>query len=179
MAGRPEERGLTLVELVAIVGFVGIIAAILFPLFTRNGVISDHRSPCLSGLKQISLALIMYSTDSDDVLPPASTWADRTMPYSKNADIYKCPDLKLATKQFGHAYNRGLENKTTASFAYPTNVPATFDATDLSWNANGPLSLLPQPGRHPDGRNTIAFLDAHAKPMTRMELFHRMSGPQP
>jgi prepilin-type processing-associated H-X9-DG protein len=86
-----------------VIAIIAILAAILFPVFAQAKA-SAKAAACLSNTKQIGLAIMMYSTDNDDIFPKAdydfnwSEWplppwtSDRIIgPYMKNADIWKCP----------------------------------------------------------------------------------------
>jgi len=171
---RLVRRGLTLVEALLIVLIVLVVGAILMPVSVGDRV-SARKGACLSDLKQLALAIQMYDGDTNGWLPRALVWADDIKPYTKSSgawSIYKCPGLQMpANDQFGHAFRRKLGGRREKSFQKPENVPAIFDSTDLSWNANGGLDLLPFDGRHPGGINGVAFLDGHARLLTRLQLF--------
>ena len=98
----------TLVELLVVIAIIGILAAILFPVFARareNG----RRASCQSNLRQIGLGLIQYSQDYDEILiadwygtpnetlPPNSPlgvsykWEDAAFPYIKSEQVFMCP----------------------------------------------------------------------------------------
>jgi prepilin-type N-terminal cleavage/methylation domain-containing protein len=66
-----KNRGFTLIELLVVIAIIAILAAILFPVFARARE-AARKATCLSNLKQISLAAIMYAQDYDEVLPAAS-----------------------------------------------------------------------------------------------------------
>ncbi len=101
----------TLIELLVVIAIIAILAAILFPVFAQAREKAREAS-CTSNLKQIALALRMYSSDYDErlfasgMLPTMpATAADgqnivRMMgggtyyfakPYVKNEQIFTCP----------------------------------------------------------------------------------------
>ncbi|UCH35026.1 MAG: DUF1559 domain-containing protein, partial [Armatimonadota bacterium] len=66
-----RNRGFTLIELLVVIAIIAILAAILFPVFARARE-AARKATCISNLKQISLAAIMYAQDYDEVLPAAN-----------------------------------------------------------------------------------------------------------
>jgi prepilin-type N-terminal cleavage/methylation domain-containing protein/prepilin-type processing-associated H-X9-DG protein len=123
----PSKRGLarpggfTLIELLVVIAIIAILAAILFPVFARARE-AARKATCISNLKQIALAVIMYAQDYDEVLPAAvgdddngtahpvdpaqlnvshsgisaiDMWqlADALLPYVKSVDLFNCPTL--------------------------------------------------------------------------------------
>src|SRR5713101_5764466 len=65
---RSENRGFTLIELLVVVAVIAILAAFLFPTFAQARERS-RQAVCLSNLRQIGSALVMYLQDYDDHLP--------------------------------------------------------------------------------------------------------------
>jgi prepilin-type N-terminal cleavage/methylation domain-containing protein len=58
-------RGFTLIELLVVIAIIAALAAIVFPVFST--VRDDAReTACLSNLRQISAANLMYAQDNDD-----------------------------------------------------------------------------------------------------------------
>lgn len=70
-----KARGFTLVELLVVIAIIGILAAILFPVFGR---VRDQarRASCISNLKQLGLAITQYTQDNDERLPNAAHGGD-------------------------------------------------------------------------------------------------------
>jgi len=65
-----RNRGFTLIELLVVIAIIAILAAILFPVFARARE-AARKATCISNVKQIVLAAIMYAQDYDEVLPAA------------------------------------------------------------------------------------------------------------
>jgi prepilin-type N-terminal cleavage/methylation domain-containing protein len=61
-------RGFTLIELLIVIAIIALLAAILFPVFSRARE-SARRSSCASNLKQIGLGMLQYAQDYDEQLP--------------------------------------------------------------------------------------------------------------
>jgi len=65
-----KRRGFTLIELLVVIAIIAILAAILFPVFARARE-AARKATCISNVKQITLACIMYAQDYDECLPAA------------------------------------------------------------------------------------------------------------
>jgi hypothetical protein len=139
-------------------------ALFLFPVLNGHG--PRPRNFSISNLKQVALGHTMYLEDFDGFGPSPESWADQLMRYIKNRDLFASPHIQGPLEerkgQFGYAYYRPLGGVKEWAVQNPEEVPLVFDSSDLRWNANGDLSLLPDPPRW-DGKNLIAFLDGHVK----------------
>jgi prepilin-type N-terminal cleavage/methylation domain-containing protein/prepilin-type processing-associated H-X9-DG protein len=67
-----RRRGFTLIELLVVIAIIGILAAMVFPVFARARE-SARKAVCLSNVKNIALAIQMYLADNNDTLPPWET----------------------------------------------------------------------------------------------------------
>jgi prepilin-type N-terminal cleavage/methylation domain-containing protein/prepilin-type processing-associated H-X9-DG protein len=66
---RSRHKGFTLIELLVVIAIIGILAAMVFPVFARARE-SARKAVCLSNVKNIALAIQMYLTDNNDTFPP-------------------------------------------------------------------------------------------------------------
>jgi prepilin-type N-terminal cleavage/methylation domain-containing protein len=67
-----NQKALTLVELLVVIGIIGILAALLLPVLSRAKA-KAQRSACMNNLRQINLGVRMYADDSSDAFPAPRT----------------------------------------------------------------------------------------------------------
>ncbi len=180
-------KAFTLIELLVVIAIIAILAAILFPVFSRARE-KARQASCLSNLKQYALATLMYVQDYDEVLPPAVgglpdgslfwTTVELVEPYVKNRQIRFCPsdragsvDLSMfpGLAKYSYVWNKaafaymvpGMPAGAIMSLAQiplPSDTTAFFDGYMIM--QQGPVLLTKH--RHNDGAN-VSFLDGHAK----------------
>lgn len=64
----PARRAFTLLEIIIVVAILALLAAILFPAFSRARE-KARAATCLSNYKQVGLAIHLYAQDNDDLSP--------------------------------------------------------------------------------------------------------------
>ena len=94
---RRKRSGFTLIELLVVVAIIAILAAMLLPALSQARE-RARAAVCISNLKQIGTALIMYANDCDDWLPPYGTPPEAQMWY-RNA---------ILTRYLGHEYGKDI-----------------------------------------------------------------------
>ena len=139
------------------------LAAILFPVFARARE-AARTSACQSNLKQLALAVQMYSSDYDSTLPSANQWCDVLHHHVMNPSAYQCPSLP--SERCGYAYNEEIGGRSKAFYDSPADVVVLFDATG-GWNLAGGWSLADK--RHADRLN-VAYLDGGVKRLESLEM---------
>jgi prepilin-type N-terminal cleavage/methylation domain-containing protein/prepilin-type processing-associated H-X9-DG protein len=70
IGAKRSKRGFTLIELLVVIAIIAILAAILFPVFAQARE-KARQTSCLSNVKQLSLAALMYAQDYDEMMPIA------------------------------------------------------------------------------------------------------------
>jgi prepilin-type N-terminal cleavage/methylation domain-containing protein/prepilin-type processing-associated H-X9-DG protein len=138
MHRRDLRRGFTLIELLVVIAIIGILAAILFPVFARARE-NARRSSCASNFRQIGLGMMQYTQDYDERLPlfslsgagyngfqgyngaDGARWVDQMFPYVKSTQIFDCPSgTKTMTVYPGGKYF----DITTYSYGFVTPTAA-------------------------------------------------------
>jgi prepilin-type N-terminal cleavage/methylation domain-containing protein len=91
--------GFTLIELLVVVAIIAILAAILMPVFAQARE-KGRQTYCLSNLRQMGAAMMMYAEDNDGFYPPVigradrrpvgfnSSWMSFLGPYLKDSSVF-------------------------------------------------------------------------------------------
>src|SRR5688572_8352386 len=110
---RHKDAAFTLIELLVVIAIIAILAAILFPVFAHARE-KARQTSCLSNLKQMSTAMLMYADDSDGLFPPVIartppaktiyeiSWMRLLEPYTKNRGVFICPSSSRKRVDFDH-----------------------------------------------------------------------------
>lgn len=147
-------EGFTLIELLVVIAIIAILAAILFPVFARARE-NARRAGCLSNLKQIGLATMMYTQDYDESYPYATTviptdantpggiwftniwaWQQVLYPYDKSMQVAVCPssDSAYATIPYEGNYGANLLLIQYGHEAVPAPTPIKLSTVQAPAN---------------------------------------------
>jgi len=128
-----RRRAFTLIEVLIVVAIIGVLVALLFPVFT-NAREQARRTACTSHLRQIGLGVLLYRQDCNDRLPQHLSQVSR--PYVKDPGLLLCPSDSMSGQSGGNDYMEGsLYLASGVSYKYfpPWNI-----AQNLGWYRPAP-----------------------------------------
>ncbi len=145
--GKQRHLGFTLIELLTVIAIIAVLAAILFPVFSRARA-SARKMNCLANLKQIGEAMTIYENDHGGRIvtwcitnpnpmaapspenapdPAIITWDLSILSYLRNIDLVKCKDNPVGGRTArAFAIARYTQKKFGANYfgGYKDDIPA-------------------------------------------------------
>jgi len=165
----------TLIELLVVIAIIAILAAILFPVFAQARE-KARQTTCVSNLKQLGTAALMYAQDFDEQWPMVRyggqygpTIANQLDPYIKagnlnarpdggnawpEGSVWRCPSA--TTYSFGdlHSWFTVAYNWLWLTTVDP-GAKRDFKGKQYDWDRGGrPIAVVNQPS------DTVMFTDA-------------------
>ena len=149
-----KRKGFTLIELLVVIAIISILAAMLLPSLSRARE-QARRTSCKNNLKQLGLALIMYSNDYMGSFPTGSGshLADLTlllsMGYAKDPNVFECPSASFeaqainlqagATFGLGLGYAQDWDRVFYGMFAELANTGVAYSYDNMKRDDDAPM----------------------------------------
>lgn len=174
-----SQNGFTLIELLVVIAIIGILASIMFPVFSTARE-SARQTVCLSNMHQLGMAVAMQTIDNNGTYP-GGDWAQSSEPYVKSKSIFTCPtDPSHKTTNLSYEINGWLtdqpesiiqDTSSTVLLIESAVDDGVFDTGTITGNTVIPLlsgdypaTSIPNPIRalHNGSANAL-FADSHGK----------------
>ena len=115
-----KRQGFTLIELLVVIAIIALLAAILFPVFSRARE-NARKTSCSNNVKQLMVGVTQYIQDYDECFPlrdGGGNWPVKLQPYVKSTQVFQCPSdtrkesMGTAPNDFHTSY---IANSATAT----------------------------------------------------------------
>lgn len=171
MNTRAHPRGFTVIELLVVIAIIAVLAAILFPVFSRARE-KARQTSCLNNQRQLATALLIYTQDYDEILPTCKeAWG--AIDVGRAALV--CP-TRGKTQPNGYVYNSLLDGLALGGVKSPTDMIITADGFPSSSAPIGAAPPAPQPPFHANvayspydldrrhgGKFIASYIDGHVE----------------
>lgn len=102
-----ERRGFTFIELMVVALIIGVLVAILLPVFSQAKE-KGWQAQCQANLKQIWAALVLYAQEHQGRFPPGNDLAP-LFPYLGTEEVFHCPlEARFGSAHGSYVYQGGF-----------------------------------------------------------------------
>jgi type II secretory pathway pseudopilin PulG len=142
---RHQQRGITLVETLIVVGIIVALAALIIPI-SRSMIANSRQAACLGNLRQIGVGIESYLQDHNQTMPNLAAGRktrgedipvmDNTLNvYLSSEDVFHCPEDKTEFAASGSSYlwNSTQSDRKSSQLLFfnikgdPSRVPLVTD----------------------------------------------------
>lgn len=162
--GRLGGKGLAIGGLcVSVAAFLmlPILAGLLLPALA-NAKGKAQTINCVNNMKQLALAIRLYSNDNNDTFPKADKWCDAILPEAGTTKIFVCPSASDGQRSH-YAFNAKLSEKKESEINPQTVM--LFECAG-GWNKSGGPNDLKKYHRV----YVIAFMDGSVRQIPEAQL---------
>jgi prepilin-type N-terminal cleavage/methylation domain-containing protein/prepilin-type processing-associated H-X9-DG protein len=191
-APRRFDQGFTLIEVLAVIVILGVLAAMVIPAISSVRA-RGHAVACMSNLRQVGLGMELYLQENRGYYPeiygkgtePTKTWMWKLGPYldfpenamgpsplAKAAGVFVCPDpsFNRKTRNASYAYNVAID--WSPWFYRKSAVPEprkTFLVVEADVNSDyfSPFATADVSRRHPGHTANFLFVDGHVEALSQ------------
>ena len=187
--------GFTLLELLVVIAIIGSLASLLIPS-VRAAMQKARTVECLSDLRQIGMAVHLYTESHNGILPGTShaiSWTNSLVPYLSPTFIGRCPAAKQHRARVTYGWNDCLAPNGVGIAASSVRTPGltmamaelaadqTSEHFHFMGSRSGAARITPNQFKaavnvqlHGTGANYL-FVDGHAEHLSWTEVQVRLT----
>jgi len=181
---RAARRGFTLIEILVVIAIVAVLAAMLFPTLAKARA-SAQRVSCLSNMRQIGMAIQMYTMGHAERMPgpgpSGREWPLSLQPYIGSTQIFSCitdphegePSIAgMGTAKLSYGWNSLDVGDGRYGFRKPDGTPLALSRVDQPSETIVIFDYLATNAPSEGHLTNVGHLDTGSATTTRVEGRH-------